>query len=168
MFDGIGCVRAMREASGVDPRGRAALVVGAGGAGAAIADALAEAGVASLIVADADATRAHALAARLRAAFPDCRIEAGPADPAGCAIAANATPLGMRGEAALPFDPARMAAGGLVADAVISPAATPLQRAARAAGHRVQAGSAMHEGQAISAAEFLGFTLVPRWPDPPA
>lgn len=168
MFDGIGCVRAMREASGVDPRGAAALVVGAGGAGAAVADALAEAGVGSLVIADADAARAEALAARLRDGFPACRIAAGPADPAGCSIAVNATPLGMRGEAELPFDPARMAAGGLVADAVISATPTPLLRAARAAGHRIQDGAAMNEGQAISAAAFFGFTLTPRWPAPQA
>jgi len=165
MFDGIGCVRAMREARGVEPRGASALVVGAGGAGAAIADALAEAGVASLVIADVDPARAQALAARLGDAFPACRIIAGPADPSGCAIAVNATPLGMRGETELPFDPARMAPGGLVADAVIAATATPLLRAARRAGHRIQDGAAMNEGQAISAAEFFGFTLTPRWPE---
>src|SRR5690606_33854931 len=121
-----------------------------------------------LVIADIDAARAETLAARLRNAFPACRVVTGPADPSACVIAVNATPLGMRGETALPFDPARMPAGGLVADAVISATVTPLLRAARAAGHRVQDGAAMNEGQAISAAEFFGFTLTPRWPAPSA
>ena len=56
MLDGIGMVGAIR-AAGFDPAGRRALLVGAGGAGSAIALALVEAGVSALALHDADAAR---------------------------------------------------------------------------------------------------------------
>src|SRR5262249_41804054 len=47
MFDGTGFLGGLR-ASGVDPKGRSIMLIGAGGAGSAIADALAEAGAAAI------------------------------------------------------------------------------------------------------------------------
>src|SRR3546814_493817 len=56
MVDGTGFVAALHETGGRS-QGRRALLVGAGGAGSAIAHALVESGVESLAVCDADATR---------------------------------------------------------------------------------------------------------------
>jgi quinate/shikimate dehydrogenase (NAD+) len=54
--------------------------LGAGGARAAVADALLESGVAHLILVDRDEDKAVALAAQLAAQFPAAQVEASPAD----------------------------------------------------------------------------------------
>ena len=133
MVDGIGFVQAMR-AKGCEPRGRRALLVGAGGAGSAIAQALAEAGVAELAVHDADAARRDALLRRLTGQGPGRVAAAGGADPTGFDIAVNATPAGMQPGDPLPLDAARLAPATFVGCAITAPAVTPLVAAARAAG----------------------------------
>lgn len=80
----------------VDAEGKHVLVLGAGGAAQAVATALAEAGVALLVVAARDGERAHGLAARLRSVFPDREVSAvdrWPPDAAGADIVLNATPV---------------------------------------------------------------------------
>ena len=72
--------------------------VGAGGAGAATAQALMLHGVAELALFDVAAGRAHALAERLTAQYPDRRITVGTALDKALASAdglGNATPMGM-------------------------------------------------------------------------
>ena len=77
-----------------DPAGRRVLLVGAGGAGSAIAHALVVAGVSELAIHDADLTRRDALIARLQG-LRLCPVSAGSADPRGFDMALNATPIGM-------------------------------------------------------------------------
>ncbi len=60
MFDGVGLVGAVRGI-GVDPNGLGVGLIGAGGAGSAIAFALAEAGARAITVMDADPQRAARL-----------------------------------------------------------------------------------------------------------
>ncbi len=93
MFDGIGFVEACRE-NGCVFAGRRALLVGAGGAGTAIAHAVVLAGVSRLSISDVDAARRDALVARLAGA--GLPAAAGGPDPADADIVLNATPLGMR------------------------------------------------------------------------
>ncbi len=64
IFDGVGLVGAVRSLD-VEPAGLRVGLVGAGGAGSAIAFALADRGVRSLSVTDRDADRAASLAARV-------------------------------------------------------------------------------------------------------
>ena len=155
MFDGEGFVAGQRGA-GHDPAGRRILQVGCGGAGRAIAFALARAGAAELNLADAAPGRAGALAAEVAAAFPACRAATGLADPAGYAIVVNATPMGLRPGDPLSIDPGRLNAGQVVADVIPNPEITPLLDAARAKGCDVVTGRAMFEGQAKLAAAYLG------------
>jgi shikimate dehydrogenase len=81
MFDGEGFVRGI-ERKGERIRGRRVLMFGAGGAGSAIACALAGAGVESIGIVDPDAGRVEALAEALRNAFPDCDVAAAPSKAA--------------------------------------------------------------------------------------
>ena len=81
------------------------LLVGADGAGSAIAIALLAAGVSELVVHDADASRAAALL-ELLAVPGGGRVIAGAADPAGCDLVFNATPMGMEAGDPLPVDAA--------------------------------------------------------------
>ncbi|WP_399680880.1 shikimate dehydrogenase family protein [Xenophilus sp.] len=141
MFDGLGCVQALRG-HGCDPAGRRALLVGAGGAGTAIAHALVLAGVAQLAVHDGDAARRDALVGRL-AGLGRCPVAAGSADPAGFDLVVNASPAGMREDDPLPVQAEGLAPGTFVACVVTQPAVTPLIAAARARGLDTSTGNDM-------------------------
>lgn len=146
MLDGRGCLAALR-ARGHEVEGRSALLVGAGGAGSAIADALAGAGLRRLRVHDLERTRAGALVDRLHRHHPDCDAAAGAPDPGGHDLVINATPLGMRDRDPLPLDPGQLEAPQVVVDVIPKPEITPLLAAAGERGCAIQPGTAMLDGQ---------------------
>jgi shikimate dehydrogenase len=78
MLDGLAFVKAQTD-HGAHVAGARALLIGAGGAGSAIALALVEAGARELVIHDASQSRAAALA-ELLAGLSDSRVIAGP-DP---------------------------------------------------------------------------------------
>jgi shikimate dehydrogenase len=157
--DGVGCVLGMQR-EGHHPANKSVLLLGAGGAGRAIAFAVASAGVSKLTISDVDEHRASDLAASV-AAETDCATRSGPPDPHGFEVVINATPLGMNANDAMPVDPQRLEPGTIVVDIVNAPAPTPLLRAAQARGCRTQDGGPMHQGQALYALRFLGFDYRP-------
>jgi shikimate dehydrogenase len=166
MFDGVGCVLGMQW-EGHDPANKSVLLVGAGGAGRAIAFALASAGARTLTISDIDKHRAQDLATSV-AAETGCDTNIGLPDPRGCELVINATGLGMNVHDALPLDPDRLEPASVVVDIVNAPDPTPLCRAAHARGCRTQGGGPMHEGQAVHALRFLGFDYRPEGrPAPP-
>jgi shikimate dehydrogenase len=162
-FDGMGFIEALRR-GGHGTAGRRALLVGAGGAGSAIAFSLAEEGVDSLTIADIDQARATALAGSVSRAFPRCRVAVGDADPAGHNLIVNATPLGMRADDPLPLRAEHLLPAMTVMDIVMKPRETPLLRQARTAGCRVQHGAAMTDSQMALWLEFFGIGELPRLP----
>ncbi|HEX6568351.1 MAG TPA: shikimate dehydrogenase [Acidimicrobiales bacterium] len=153
--DGAGFVDSLRLDVGVDVAGRRCVVVGAGGAGRAVAHALGAAGAADVAVVNRSPAPAAAAAAL---AGPHGRVGA-PADVAGADLVVNATPLGMAGttlgggEAAgsLPVDPGRLRAGQVVVDLIYHPEVTPLLAAARARGAMAVNGVGMLVHQAAHA-----------------
>jgi shikimate dehydrogenase len=153
MTDGAAMVAALQRA-GCDPAGRRALVVGAGGAGSAVALALVEAGVAALTVTDVDLKRCGSLVERLALRAPAV-VQAGSADPAGCDVVVNATPAGMQPGDPLPFDPGRLAPSAVVGDLITRPAMTPLLEAAHARGCTVVTGEDMFAATAGGLADIL-------------
>jgi shikimate dehydrogenase len=148
------------QREGHHPANKSVLLLGAGGAGRAIAFAVASAGVSKLTISDVDEHRASDLAASV-AAETDCATRSGPPDPHGFEVVINATPLGMNANDAMPVDPQRLEPGTIVVDIVNAPAPTPLLRAAQARGCRTQDGGPMHQGQALYALRFLGFDYRP-------
>ncbi|WP_298110858.1 hypothetical protein [Bradyrhizobium sp.] len=154
MFDGAGLLRAL-EGLGLSARGAAVLLLGAGGAGRAIAVALAQAGVARLGIHDLDRTRAAGVAALARQAAPGCAATTAEPVARGYDVVINATPVGMRPGDGLPapLGPLDDVAG--VIDIVTDPEVTPLLAAARQAGCRAAGGKAMIEGQARALLEFF-------------
>ncbi|WP_229070419.1 shikimate dehydrogenase [Actinoplanes sp. DH11] len=155
-FDGTGFTAGLGRA-GCHLRGRRVCLVGAGGAGSAIAVALLEAGVARLRIADPGTDRLGALRGRLTERFPGRTEWSARPRLDDVELAVNATPLGLRPGDPLPFDPAGLPAGGTVADIVMDPAETALLAAARRAGHRVHAGRHTLESQLDSYATFFGW-----------
>src|SRR5438128_7392243 len=129
MLDGLGLVGGLRQA-GCEPTGKRTLLVGAGGAGSAIALALLDAGVSELAIHDVDTGRRDKLIERLTNVHPQT-IDIGSADPSGFALVVNATPLGMYPDDALPVLAERLSPAMFVADVIPTPAVTPLLDIAR-------------------------------------
>lgn len=154
MFDGKGCVAGMR-ATGVEPRGLDVMLLGAGGAGSAIADAVAEAGAKSLRIFDVDEGKAKQLAARVARAHPACATAFGAPTTEARHVLINATPTGMAAGDGLPSSDLRLTKDLFVVD-IIAKDVTPLLSAARAAGCGTMAGPAMVAGQAGEMARFFG------------
>jgi shikimate dehydrogenase len=156
MFDGEGFVRGARR-KGFAFAGAACLIVGAGGVGSAIAASIAARQPRRLALCDIRRDAAAALAARLRRHYPDLPVETCDNDPAGYDLVVNATPLGMRPDDPLPFDPQRLAPQAFVGEVVLSAEATPLVRAAAARGCRCQVGTDMLFEQIPAYLEFFGY-----------
>lgn len=154
MFDGAGFVRGL-EQKGARISGRHVVQFGAGGAGCAIAYALAQAGVASLQVVDPDARRAHALVDLVRAAFPALPVKATTRREPGTDMIVNASPVGMRPDDGLPGDIGTLQPGDVVGDVVIVDPPTALVAAARRAGCICADGRDMHAGEVDMLAAFL-------------
>lgn len=152
--DCYGFAQSLRRGLGVVPVHHV-VQVGAGGAGAAVAQALAELGAMQIDIVDVDRERAEALADQVttangtltRALTPDRFAEVvGPA-----AGVVNATPVGMEKLPGLPFDPTLLQSHQWVADIIYFPRETELIRRARELGCRVLPGGGMAVYQAVRA-----------------
>jgi shikimate dehydrogenase len=131
------------------------VLLGAGGAGVAVAHALVRLGAGHLVVADADRARAEGLAASLVADLGASASVADPAAlPAELAVAdglVHATPTGMAAHPGSPVSPDVLDPRLWVADVVYRPLETELVRTARARGLRVLDGGGMAVFQAVEA-----------------
>jgi shikimate dehydrogenase len=148
--DSIGFRRSLEETFGAaSVSGATVLLVGAGGAGKAVAAALAALGVGELLVSDRSDSQAAGLAERIGAR---CRVVADPvaAIPSVAGIV-NATPVGMSGFPGLPIPTDAITARHWVADVIYSPLETALLKAAKAKGARVVGGAGMCVHQAAEA-----------------
>ncbi len=153
-FDGLGCVAGLTSA-GHNLTGKRILIVGAGGAGRAIASAVAREAPAVLRLNDVDTARANSICACLELANVGLAIETGPPDPEGFDVAINCTPLGMKDRPGCAIDPARLGDGTLVVDLVVEPEMTSLLVAAKARGCVVQPGLRTLEGQVDALCSFF-------------
>ena len=133
---------------------RRVVQLGAGGAGAAVAQALLAEGVGRLAIADTEPQRAASLAAQLSARFGAGRAAA-VADLAAEMAAAdglvNCTPVGMAKLPGTPLPVALLRPALWVAEIVYFPLETELLRAARALGCRTLDGGGMAVFQAAGA-----------------
>jgi shikimate dehydrogenase len=147
MCDGEAYIAGLLQ-RGFDPRGKRALLVGAGGAGSAIAHSLVDAGVAALALHDIDAGRRDALIGKIARYAPGSSSSqpiAGSADPRGFDLVINATPVGMKPGDPHPLDTEKIEAGMFVGDVITAPAVTPLLAAAQAKGCAVMTGIDMFQ-----------------------
>ena len=140
--DAYGFVTSLKVMGGFDPRGKRAVLLGAGGAARAAVFALAEEGVRSLVIANRTLERAESLADSLGnavrevAAIPlgGTALERAVSD---ADLIVNSTSVGMRGGDAGSVSPLRselIPASALVYDMVYNPARTPLLEQAAEAG----------------------------------
>jgi shikimate dehydrogenase len=157
LFDGAGFVASM-DHHHVAVQDRRVLMVGAGGAGLAIAMSLASRPLAGLEVFDAQADRAAELIARSAAHAKFPVAVAASADPAGFDIVINATPLGLRPGDVLPFDPARLTPGAVVMDILMTRTPTALLEACRQRCLRAFSGHEMLIQQVPAYLDFFGYS----------
>ena len=141
MFDGLGFVTAMQD-NGCQPAGKRALLVGAGGAGSAIAHALVMAGVSELAIHDPDDQRRGSLVDRL-ASLDRCPVAHGSSNPAGFDLVLNATPVGMKPSDPYPLDVNQLQPGMFCGCVITAPAVTPFIAAAREKGCNTMTGADM-------------------------
>ncbi|WP_439399868.1 shikimate dehydrogenase family protein [Bradyrhizobium sp. PMVTL-01] len=153
MVDGLGFIGAAR-AKGIDPAGMRALLVGAGGAGSAIALELVEAGVSELAIHDSLAERRNALIDRL-SGLGKAPVRAGTMDPAGFDFVANATPAGMNDGDPLPVDVVRLARSAYCGCVITKPEVSPFIAAARTLGCVTGTGTDMYRQHQSIMVDFL-------------
>ena len=143
--DGIGFLGAART-HGLLDTDRPVVIAGSGGAGTAIAFALAAAGVREIDVFDNDAGRAGGLQQALQRQFPDLVVDQRREALAHAGLAVNATPMGLHADDPMPFDPALLPVDAALFD-IIAARDTELMAAAAARGLRVLGGRPMVEHQ---------------------
>ncbi|WP_349368937.1 shikimate dehydrogenase [Salinarimonas sp.] len=131
------------------------LVIGAGGAGTAVAHALVDRGARALVLAEPERARAEALRDRLAANHPEVPVtlvadaQAGLRE--GVTGLVNASPVGMAKTPGSPVPAALLRPDLFVADVVYFPLETRLLADARAAGCRTLSGAGMAVHQAARA-----------------
>lgn len=156
--DCFGFAESMRRGLGSVPM-ESVVQIGAGGAGGAVAQALADLGAESLAIVDLDKTRAEHLAERVSAANGIPVLAHGPQElhdlvPMASGFV-NASPVGMDKLPGLPLDPALLSAHHWVADIIYFPRETALIRQASARGCKVLSGGGMAVFQAVRAFELF-------------
>jgi shikimate dehydrogenase len=160
MLDGLAFVKAQQD-HGAEPEGARVLLVGAGGAGSAIAIALLEARVGELIIHDADESRVATLI-ELLSGVGQGRVSAGPPDPTGCDLVCNATPMGMEENDPLPVDAALLTSSMFVGDVIAGHGLTPFLQAAESVGCKTANGGHMVEAAQDVMADFMLERQIPR------
>jgi shikimate dehydrogenase len=152
--DGHGFLAAIEEAFAIPVAGQRLFILGAGGAGRAVALVSAREGAASITLTDIDGARAVTLAREVEALGTGASvrlIEPGhdPVEPArACDLIVQSTPVGMKKDDRSPLNPAAFRPGQRVFDLVYMYPETALLAEARKAGAQIANGLGMllHQG----------------------
>lgn len=154
IFDGLGCVEGFRR-RGLRLQGQRIMLMGLGGAGAAIAAAVAAEQPALLRMFDPDSARSERLADVVRHISPATRVELAPASIEGIDVLMNASPVGMLDDARLPLAVSALPARLVVFDAIVKPEQTPLLALAQDSGCTVVRGREMMRGQIAKLVDYF-------------
>jgi shikimate dehydrogenase len=127
------------------------VLLGAGGAGSACADAVLRLGARAVLIVDREIGRGAELAARMNALHGQRCAAAGDVEQAlaGATGLIHATPTGMSKLPGLPIPESLLRQGMWVSEVVYVPLETGLLKAARRVGCRVMDGGHMNVGQAV-------------------
>jgi len=143
-------------------KGATVVMVGAGGAGRAVAFALMDLEIDTLIIHDQDAGRAKTLVGDVAKHFGASRVRVATdlaREIASANGVVNATQVGMRGFPGNPIPTQAITAAHWCADVIYTPLETEFIKAAAAKGARVMSGDGMCVHQAIEAfRQFTGMT----------
>jgi len=152
-LDGLGLTTAVAR-SGFSIGGSRVLLIGAGGAGAAIAYEILATGARELAIHDADENRAVELVSCLQRRFP-ATVSRGYPDASGFDLVINATPMGMKPDNPPPFRLESLTKGIFVADLITKPDVSAVIQHARNLGCGTMTGREMFEAQAEQLARLI-------------
>ncbi len=166
--DGVGLLKALKQALDVDVAGRDVLLLGAGGACRAALVALCQAGVSSVAIANRTRERSQVMIKELAPGFKGTAFAEYELSPALCAgalkpvdLLINTSAVGLHGEG-FGFEVTKcLKKDGAVYDMVYASTPTPLAREATGCGYLFADGLAMLAGQGEAAFE-LWFGAAPR------
>jgi len=161
MVDGLGFMVAVKT-HGLSMDGKRAAIIGGGGAGAAIAQAIAESGADEIVIKEVRTERYGFLERLLKNANPEMNISFDLNTLEGFDLVVNATPVGMNDDPNVPFPTDTLSSSTLVADVVTNPKVTPWLAAALDKGCEVQYGAEMAYGQFGLMGRHVGLEI----PDP--
>ena len=154
IFDGMGCVEAFRR-RGYAIRGQRLMLIGAGGAGAAIGIAMAHEHPRSMRLFDIDPQRAADLAVSIRTVDASIDVDVGEPVTTGIDILLNASPVGMLTDPRTPVDISAVEPQVIVFDAIVKPEPTKLLSLAQTRGCRTVFGREMMRGQISKIVDFF-------------
>jgi shikimate dehydrogenase len=142
--------------NGLDLSGEQVIVLGAGGAAAAVIAGVVSLGARRIAVVNRTAEGTMRLLGDLASTVADCEMTSATWDDAqrfadASALVVNATSLGMAGHPDLPLSAASLRSDAVVYDIITHPFDTPLLRASQARGLRTHDGLEMLIGQAREA-----------------
>jgi shikimate dehydrogenase len=146
MVDGLGFMVAVKT-HGLSMAGKRAAIIGGGGAGAAIAHAIAESRAKEIVIKEVRTERYGFLERLLKNANPEIKISFELKSLEGFDLVVNATPVGMNDDPNVPFPTDTLSSSTLVADVVTNPKVTPWLASALKIGCEVQYGAEMVYGQ---------------------
>jgi len=146
MVDGLGFMVAVKT-HGLSIRGKRAAVIGGGGAGAAIAQAIAESGADEIVIKEVRTERHSFLKRLLKNTNPEAKISFSLTSLEGFDLVVNATPIGMNDDPRIPFPTDTLSPPTLVAEVVTNPKVTPWLTTAIKKGCDVLYGVEMAYGQ---------------------
>ncbi|WP_198972226.1 shikimate dehydrogenase family protein [Xylophilus sp. ASV27] len=157
-LDGEGFVAGLKECGHL-LAGRRVLLLGAGGAGKAIAYAVGREQPAALVLSNRSMARAEEAVQRLAPALPGVDLRTGAADATRFDVVINATALGLHEGDPAPLPVDTLQPGSLVCEAVMRD--TALLAAARERGATAHPGHRMLYGQIVEIARFIGLDIAP-------
>lgn len=150
--DGPGFVRALRF-KGVDVNGKCVAIIGAGGAAAGVAMALAEEGVKEIVIVNRTYEKAEALAKKINRYHPFVAAAGNGYD--GIDILVNTTSVGMNTDESPVENMDGLNEGAVVCDIVYCPRETRLLKMAKEKGFKTVGGIGMLINQAVIAFELF-------------
>lgn len=154
MLDGLGCTAALAQ-RGHTVRGKSVMLIGLGGAGGAIAAALAAEQPRTLRIHDLDLQRCERVAQAIARLSPQTAVSIGAPVVEGMDILINATPVGMQGDPRLPLEAKSLPPQLAVLDVVTLPEKTPLLTLAESCGCSIVHGREMMQAQVPKIVDFF-------------
>jgi shikimate dehydrogenase len=154
IFDGIGCVEAFRNRN-LTFKDRRVMLIGAGGAGRAIAVAVAQQGPNAIKIFDIDEGRATDLVKIVGEIDPKIDASIGKPTLEDVDILLNASPVGMLSDPRAPIEAAQIPSDVVVFDAIVKPELTKLLTIAQQCGCRTIFGREMMRGQITKIVDFF-------------
>lgn len=146
ILDGMGCVAAFHQ-RGLPIAGQRLMLLGLGGAGGAIACAMAAEKPLAMRIHDLDPKRCEHIRTCIERISPSTQVIIGKPTLEDIDVLINATPVGMLSDPRMPIDVQVLPSHLVVFDAIVMPEQTPLLKLAQACGCTVVRGREMMLGQ---------------------